>query len=94
MLIRWKKLCWSKKRVIFRYFDLDASGNRVYRRDGHHYVVEPVALVFNEDNYYLVVYSARHDNTANYRVDRMDSVEIIEESISEKALQLRTGVGE
>lgn len=84
----------EKKKVIFRYFDLDASGNRVYRRDGHHYVVEPVALVFNEDNYYLVVYSARHDNTANYRVDRMDSVEIIEESISEKALQLRTGVGE
>ncbi len=82
-----------KKKVIFRYFDLDADCNKVYRRDGHHYVVEPVALVFNEDNYYLVVYSSRHDNTANYRVDRMDSVELIEENISEKAIQLRADVG-
>ncbi len=82
------------KKVIFRYFDLDADCNKVYRRDGHHYVVEPVALVFNEDNYYLVIYSSRHDNTANYRVDRMDSVELIDENISEKALQLRADIGE
>ena len=84
----------QQKKVIFRYFDLDADCNKVYRRDGHHYVVEPVALVFNEDNYYLVVYSARHDNTANYRVDRMDSVEVIDEDICEKALQLRADIGE
>lgn len=84
----------QQKKVIFRYFDLDADCNKVYRRDGHHYVVEPVALVFNEDNYYLVVYSARHDNTANYRVDRMDSVELIDEAICEKALQLRADIGE
>lgn len=82
----------ERKKVIFRYFDLDSNCSRVYRRDGHHYVVEPIALVFNEDNYYLTVYSARHDNTANYRVDRMDSVEIIDESISEKALKLRSSV--
>ena len=59
----------DKKKVIFRYFDIDGSGQRAYRRDGHHYVVEPVALVFNEDNYYLVAYSSRYDNTANYRID-------------------------
>lgn len=82
----------QNKKVIFRYYDLDANGQKVYRRDGHHYVVEPIGLVFNEDNYYLMVYSARHDNTANYRVDRMDSVEIIEEDICEKALELRQSV--
>ena len=52
-------------------------------------MVEPVGLVFNEDNYYLMVYSARHDGTANYRVDRMDAVEVIAEPITEKAVQLR-----
>ena len=82
----------QKKKVIFYYFDLDANGNKVYRKDHHHYVVEPIGLVFNEDNYYLMIYSARHDNTANYRVDRMDSVEIIDEDISEKALELRQSV--
>ncbi len=83
-----------QKKIIFRYFDLDIKGEKSYRRDGHHYVVEPVALVYNEDNYYVVVYSERHDNTANYRVDRMDSVEVIEENISEKAVTLKDKVGE
>lgn len=84
----------QQKKVIFRYFDLDENGEKVYRRDGHHYVVEPVSLVFNEDNYYIVVYSSKHDNTANYRVDRMDKVEIIDEPVSEKAVALRTEVAE
>lgn len=80
------------KKVIFYYYDLDENGEKVYRHEHHHYVVEPVALIFNEDNYYLMTYSPRHDNTANYRVDRMDHVDIIEESISERALQMREGL--
>ena len=81
-----------QKKVIFRYFDLDENGQRVYRREGHHYVVEPVALVFNEDNYYLTCYSSRHDSTSNYRIDRMDNVEVLEESCCEKAIALREQV--
>lgn len=83
-----------QKKVLFRYFDLDEQGQKVYRREGHRYVVEPVALVFNEDNYYLVVYSSRHDSTANYRVDRMDHVEVLSDAVSEKAISLRGGVAE
>lgn len=54
--------------------------------------MEPVGPVFNEDNYYLMAYSARHNNTANYRVDRMDAVEIISEDICDKALEFRQSV--
>lgn len=81
-----------KKKVIFYYYNLDENGNKVYRRNHHHYVVEPIGLVFNEDNYYLMVYSSRHDGTANYRVDRMEEVEIIDEDICEKAISLRDSV--
>ena len=42
--------------------------------------------------YYLMTYSSRHGNTANYRVDRMDSVEIIDEPICEQAVILRESV--
>lgn len=80
------------KKIIFRYFDIDENGARVYRRDGHHYVVEPVALVFNDDNYYLVSYSIKHENTANYRLDRMDSVETVDEDITDKAKELRESI--
>ena len=81
-----------RKKVAFYYFDLDENAKRVYRnRDGEEkkrYFVEPVALIFNEDNYYLMAYSDRHpDSTANYRIDRMDQVEAVEESeLSEEAL--------
>ena len=81
-----------QKKVIFYYYDLNENGEKVYRRDHHHYVVEPVALIFNEDNYYLMVYSAKHNGTANYRVDRMDHVEILDEDITESALALREGL--
>ena len=79
----------QQKKVLFRYFTLNEQGEKVYRRDGHRYVVEPVALVFNEDNYYVITYSDRYDSTVTYRVDRMDGVTVAEDPISEKAVQLR-----
>lgn len=82
------------KKVIFRYFDIGIEREKLYRRDGHHYVVEPVALVYNEDNYYLAAYSEKHAGTANYRVDRMDGVEVLEDDISDKALTLREDVAQ
>lgn len=84
----------EQKKILFRYFDLDENGQRIYRREGHRYVVEPIALVFNEDNYYLTCYSSRHDSTSNYRVDRMDSVEVLEEPCGEKAISLRNQVAQ
>lgn len=83
----------NNKKVIFLYYDLDENGEKVYRRDGHHYVVEPIALVFNNDNYYLTCYSTKHKGTANYRVDRMTAVEMIDEAISKKTKTLRKEVG-
>ena len=50
------------------------------------YVEDPVALLFNEDNYYLVTYNRKHEKSLHYRVDRMDTVEIEDEPICEAAL--------
>lgn len=82
-----------KKKVLFRYFDLDEHGQKVYRRDGHRYVVEPIALVFNEDNYYMLCYSSRHQKTSTYRVDRMDSVTVLDDPITETAIALKDEIG-
>lgn len=81
------------KKVIFRYYDLDEKGEKVYRREGHHYVIEPLSLVFNEDNYYLVGYSSRHGQLTNYRLDRMDDVKAIDDEITDEARKLRENVG-
>ena len=76
----------NKHNASFRYFDLDEKLNKVYRRDGALYQTEPIALVFNNDNYYLMTYDQSADSDVrNYRVDRMDTVEILPDKISKKA---------
>ena len=83
----------QQKKVLFRYFDLDEHGQKVYRREGHRYVVEPIALVFNEDNYYMLCYSSRHQKTSTYRVDRMDSVTVLDDPITDTAIALKDEIG-
>ena len=45
-----------------------------------------MALIFNEDNYYLMCYSSKYDNICNYRIDRMEQVEVTDEIVSDKAV--------
>ena len=80
------------RKVTFHYFDIDENGQRVYRRDNHLYDAEPVALVFSEDNYYLISYSTKYESTTNYRIDRMSTVQITDEDITATAKELRKDV--
>lgn len=81
-----------KKMISFHYFHLDEKAERNFATteggEKKLYTVEPVALIFNEDNYYMMAYSSRHpDGTASYRIDRMDHVDVLEDStLSEEAL--------
>lgn len=89
-----------KKKIEFNYFHLNEKAERVYvtTSDGSkkRYYVEPVALIFNEDNYYLMAYSSKHpDSTANYRIDRIDHLTVVEESVmSNEAVARIDGVAE
>lgn len=76
----------QKKKASFVYFDKNENNERVYRKDKDRYIVEPMALIFNEDNYYLMCFSTKYDGITNYRVDRMDEVQIEREPVSEKAI--------
>lgn len=81
-------------KAIFLYYDLNENKEKIYRREGHHYVIEPIALVFLEDNYYVLSYDSRYDKVTTYRVDRMERIEIKEdEPISERAKE-KINVGE
>lgn len=84
----------EQKKILFRYFTLDETGSKTYRRGGHRYVVEPIALVFNEDNYYLLCYSSRHEKTSTYRVDRMDSVTVLDDPITDTAIALKADIAD
>ena len=61
-------------RITFRYFDWDISGKKKYRRGGQRYEVSPWALLWDDENYYLVGYDAAHAERRHYRVDKMESI--------------------
>ena len=76
----------ERKKASFLYFDLNEKRERVYRRDGARYVVDPMALVYDEDNYYLLCYNLKHENVTTYRVDRMERVCVEEEDVCPQAI--------
>lgn len=56
----------------------------MFRREGRRYIVNPVVLVCDNDNYYLVCYDDKHEGTANYRLDRMDELAEEDTPITER----------
>lgn len=73
------------KKISFRYFDLDENKERVFRKNKRRYLESPAALVFNNDNYYVVCYSSKHKKQLNYRVDRMNLIRVEEEPAAPEA---------
>ena len=83
----------QKLKASFQYFDLDENGNRVLRKKSERYVVNPVGLVYHEDNYYLVTYHETHEATVNYRIDRMADVEVEQTPVAEQTNALSDDLG-
>ena len=66
----------ENKQISFKYFDYDMQKHKRYR-DGLR-VCSPYALSWDDERYYLIAfYPKRPDNYTNFRVDRMENVEII-----------------
>jgi len=71
----------ENKKISFKYFRYDTAKQRVYRKSGEEYIRTPVALCWSSDNYYLITYSPKYDHPfASFRVDRMEGVEVLDES--------------
>lgn len=70
----------ENRRISFKYFDYDVNKNRIYRKQGDLYQNTPVMLCWNDDKYYLIAYSVKHDGLTHYRVDRMSDVNVLDEA--------------
>jgi predicted DNA-binding transcriptional regulator YafY len=72
------------KKISFKYFTYDVKKKRVYRKKNQEYIRTPIALCWNDDNYYLITYNPKYDDAfATYRVDRMASVQVLDEDADE-----------
>ena len=71
-----EKAIAQERKLSFLYYSLNYEKEKVYRREGRPYTVNPLGLTWSRDNYYLVCYDDKHEGTANYRVDRMEKAEL------------------
>lgn len=76
----------NKKQIMFYYFDLDEKSERVYRKDKKRYTADPIALIFDNGNYYLLSYSQKYKNNTIYRLDRMSDVSVEDTDVCNEAI--------
>lgn len=66
----------SNSQITFKYFDITADKTKKYRKDGGLYTETPIALMCDDDNYYLVTYKRKYECFVHYRVDKMERVSV------------------
>jgi len=64
----------EKRQLKFKYFDVNIQKDKVLRKSGAYYTVNPVCLIWDDDKYYLVAYHDRHQDFTSYRIDKMEQV--------------------
>lgn len=66
------------RQISFIYFDYDVKKQKKYR-DGIR-ICSPYALAWADERYYLVAYYEKYNRVANFRVDRMERVDVLEKN--------------
>ena len=69
----------ENRKITFRYFELGVDKKKVYRKDGDFYLESPLALSWDDENYYMIVYKPKYGNFTHYRVDKMEDISICDE---------------
>ena len=72
---------FDEKEIRFRYTEFNPDKKQILKHGGEFYTVSPYSLGWENENYYLVCYCNKHEKICRYRVDRMISVELTDESV-------------
>ncbi len=65
--------------IRFKYFQWNVKKEMELRRDGGWYQISPWALMWDDENYYLVAYDAAENMIKHYRVDKMLKISVVDE---------------
>ena len=69
---------FTQSQIRFKYFEYTVEKKKQLKHGGEVYTVSPYALVWENENYYLVCFSEKHQNISRFRVDRMTQVDMTE----------------
>ena len=69
----------QNNQITFKYFEFNLKKERVYKHNGQLYKVSPFALVWDNENYYMLAWDSAVEKIKHYRVDKMYGVSMTDE---------------
>ncbi|MBQ2753626.1 MAG: transcriptional regulator [Firmicutes bacterium] len=70
----------SNSKISFNYAEWTVKKKLQLKKDGALYEVSPWALTWDDENYYLIAYDEEADSIKHYRVDKMQSAQVLDEA--------------
>ena len=67
------------KKIKFKYLQYNLQKKLEPRHDGKDYVISPIFLLCDNENYYLVAYDSDREKILHFRVDKMKSISTVDE---------------
>ena len=68
----------QNKKIRYKYFEYTVEKERRYRHGGAFYEVSPFALIWDDENYYMLAWDSSAQKMKHYRVDKMEKVSLTE----------------
>lgn len=69
----------SNKKIRFKYYQWTVGKKQELRKGGDFYIISPWALIWEDENYYLVGFDSENDMIKHYRVDKMLNISMLDE---------------
>ena len=66
----------QNRKIRYKYFEYTVEKKRRYRHDGAFYEVSPFALIWDDENYYMLAWDSDAGKMKHYRVDKMEKVSL------------------
>lgn len=68
----------QNRKIRYKYFEYTVEKTHRYRHDGNFYEVSPFALIWDDENYYMLAWDSDAEKMKHYRVDKMEKVSLTE----------------
>ena len=68
----------GERQISFRYFDYNIDKEKIYRDNGELRTASPYALVWDDENYYMVAYYEKYETIAQFRIDKMEDITVLD----------------
>ena len=68
----------ADRRIRFRYFEFTVEKERHFRRDGAFYELSPFALMWDDENYYMLAWDEPDGRMKHFRVDKMNRITTVD----------------